>query len=126
MTWHAQDEAFSEIISTPPLMTYHGRLVIYHAVDSKGVYRVGAMMLDAEDPSKILARTPQPIMERETYFEWHGLYPHAVVFPTANAVLDGILHLYYGVAPMKQSVWPRRTSTRLWSTSCSSQPQTQP
>jgi len=84
--------------STPPLMTDHGWLVIYHAVDSKGVYRVGALMLDAEDPSKVLARTPQPIMEPETDFEWHGLYPHGVVFPTANVVLDGILYLYYGCA----------------------------
>lgn len=84
--------------STPPLMTDHGWLVIYHAVDSKGVYRVGAMMLDAEAPSKVLARTPQPIMEPEMDFEWHGLYPHGVVFPTANVVLDGILYVYYGCA----------------------------
>jgi predicted GH43/DUF377 family glycosyl hydrolase len=84
--------------STPPLRTDHGWLVIYHAVDSKGVYRVGAMMLDAEDPSKVLARTPLPIMEPETDFEWNGLYPHGVVFPTANVIPDGILHVYYGRA----------------------------
>lgn len=84
--------------STPPLETEHGWLVIYHAVDSAGVYRVGAMMLDAENPARVLARTPRPIMEPEADFEWNGLYPHGVVFPTANVVLGDTIFVYYGCA----------------------------
>jgi predicted GH43/DUF377 family glycosyl hydrolase len=84
--------------STPPLKTPHGWFVIYHAVDSKGVYRVGVMMLDLDDPSKVIARTPEPIMEPEEDFEWNGLYPHGVVFPTANVVVDDVLYVYYGCA----------------------------
>lgn len=84
--------------STPPLKTPQGWFVIYHAVDTEGIYRVGVLMLDLEDPSKILARTPMPIMEPEADYEWEGLYPHGVVFPTANVVVDDKLYVYYGCA----------------------------
>jgi predicted GH43/DUF377 family glycosyl hydrolase len=84
--------------SSPPLKTPHGWFVIYHAVDSLGVYRVGVMMLDLVDPSKVIARTPEPVMEPEEDFEWRGVYPHGVVFPTANVVVDDVLYVYYGCA----------------------------
>jgi predicted GH43/DUF377 family glycosyl hydrolase len=84
--------------STPPIKTPQGWFVIYHAVDSEGIYRVGVMMLDLNDPTQVIARTPEPIMEPEEDFEWNGLYPHGVVFPTANVVLDDMLYVYYGCA----------------------------
>ena len=90
--------------SCPPIRTEHGWFVIYHAVDSKGIYRVGVMMLDLEDPSKVIARTPEPIMEPEEDFEWNGLYPHGVVFPTANVVVDDLLYVYYGAADQRIGV----------------------
>jgi predicted GH43/DUF377 family glycosyl hydrolase len=90
--------------SCPPIRTEHGWFVIYHAVDSKGIYRVGVMMLDLEDPCKVIARTPEPIMEPVEDYEWHGLYPHGVVFPTANVVVDDVLYVYYGAADQKIGV----------------------
>lgn len=84
--------------STPPIRTEKGWFVMYHGVDGNGIYRVGVMMLDLEDPSKVIARTPVPIMEPEADFEKCGLYPHGVVFPTANVVVDGTLYVYYGAA----------------------------
>ncbi|MCU0781254.1 MAG: hypothetical protein MUF04_09160 [Akkermansiaceae bacterium] len=84
--------------SCPPLRTGHGWLVIYHAVDAAGVYRVGVMMLHADDPARVIARAPEPVMEPGEDFEWRGLYPHGVVFPTANVVVDGTLYVYYGCA----------------------------
>ena len=84
--------------STPPLKHKKGWFVIYHAVDAKGVYHVGAMMLDLKDPRKVIARTPEPIMSPEAEYEWKGLYPHGVVFPTANVVVGGKLFVYYGCA----------------------------
>jgi predicted GH43/DUF377 family glycosyl hydrolase len=89
--------------STPPIRTEYGWLVLYHGVETEDpsvrrvCYRVGAMLLDLEDPSKVLARTPEPIMEPETYYERFGLYIPNVIFPTANVVKDGLLYLYYGV-----------------------------
>jgi predicted GH43/DUF377 family glycosyl hydrolase len=84
--------------STPPIKTDKGWFVIYHGVDSKGIYRVGVLMLDLDDPSKVIARTPESIMEPEADFEKTGLYPHGVVFPTANVVVDDMLYVYYGAA----------------------------
>lgn len=84
--------------SCPPLRTPRGWFVIYHAVDASGVYRVGAMMLDLENPARVIARTPDPIMEPESDFEWRGLYPHGVTFPTANVVVDETIFVYYGCA----------------------------
>ena len=55
-------------------------------------------MLDATNPALVLARTPDPIMEPEADFEWNGLYPHGVVFPTANVVVDDTIFVYYGCA----------------------------
>ena len=89
--------------STPPIKTDQGWLVLYHGVDNQDprvrrvCYRLGAMMLDLEDPTKVLARTSRPIMEPETYYERFGLYIPNVIFPTANVVVGGLLYLYYGV-----------------------------
>jgi predicted GH43/DUF377 family glycosyl hydrolase len=61
------------------------------------IYRVGALLLDLEDPMKVIARTPHALMEPEAYYEKFGLYIPDVVFPTGNVVVDGVLHVYYGV-----------------------------
>jgi predicted GH43/DUF377 family glycosyl hydrolase len=89
--------------STPPIRTDAGWLVLYHAVQTldafvkRVCYRLGAMLLDGDDPTKVIARTSQPIMEPETYYERFGLYIPNVIFPTGNVVKDGLLYLYYGV-----------------------------
>jgi len=79
-----------------PLRTDRGWLVLYHGVDPKSVYRVGALLLDLEDPSRVIARTRKPIMEPEAYYERFGLVLPNVVFPTANLLENGLLHIYYG------------------------------
>lgn len=83
--------------STPPIKTDRGWLTLYHGVDENIVYRVGAMMLDLEDPLKILGRAPEPILEPETDYERVGLVPN-VVFPCGNVVIGDTLFVYYGGA----------------------------
>lgn len=83
--------------STPPLKTPHGWLALYHGVDADHVYRVGALLLDLRDPRRILARTPEPILEPEMPYEREGLVPN-VVFPTGNVVIGDRLFVYYGGA----------------------------
>lgn len=105
--------------STPPLRTPHGWLVLYHGVEMQNArlrrvcYRLGALLLDLDDPTRVLARTSHFLMEPETYYERFGLYIPNVIFPTANVVKDGLLYLYYGVcdtaialatAPLEQVV----------------------
>lgn len=82
--------------STPPLKTEKGWLVLYHGVDADSVYRVGSMLLDLQNPEKILGRTKDFIMEPEEYYEKIGLVIPNVVFPTGNIIKDGLLYIYYG------------------------------
>lgn len=85
--------------STPPLRTEAGWLVLYHGVEEGGTgyYRVGALLLDLNDPLRVLARTPEPILEPEYAYETEGLYS-GCVFPTGNVVVNGMLYVYYGAA----------------------------
>jgi predicted GH43/DUF377 family glycosyl hydrolase len=79
-----------------PLKTDQGWLVLYHGVDADSVYRVGALMLDMNDPSKVIARTRNFIMQPREHYERFGLVIPNVVFPTANVVKDGLVYIYYG------------------------------
>ena len=84
--------------STPPLKTEHGWLVIYHGVSLYDEqYRVGAMLLDLNDPKKIIARSSSYIMEPEHPYETDGYYT-GCVFPTGNVVVGDTLYVYYGGA----------------------------
>ena len=79
-----------------PLKTEKGWLLLYHGVDSKSVYRVGAMLLDLNDPRKVIARTKSPVMEPQEYYEKHGLVINNTIFPTANLIHNGEIYIYYG------------------------------
>lgn len=85
--------------STPPIKTDAGWLLLYHGVDDggEGYYRVGALLLDISDPTKIIAKSPKCILEPESDYEIKGFYK-GCVFPTGNVVVDGTLFVYYGGA----------------------------
>ena len=93
---------------TPPIRTPLGWLMIYHGVAGKileGVdhqpyvrYSAGAMLLDLDDPRKILYRSPEPTLAPETEEERAGIVPN-VVFPTGiDPREDGRVDVYYGMA----------------------------
>lgn len=84
--------------NTPPIRTSEGWLLLYHGVDNEYVYRVGACLLDLDDPTSVLYRTKSFIMEPETDFEKSGLYKWGVVFPTGAVVCDQTLYVYYGAS----------------------------
>jgi len=82
----------------PPIKTPEGWLVIYHGVDRRYVYRVGAALLDLENPLAVLARTDHFLMEPEEPWEKAGIIPN-VCFPTAACWEPGReLLVYYGGA----------------------------
>jgi beta-1,2-mannobiose phosphorylase / 1,2-beta-oligomannan phosphorylase len=81
----------------PPIKTDRGWLVLYHGVSIDHVYRVGAMLLDLENPARVLARTREPILEPQMDFERKGVVSN-VVFPDGVAVVNGTLSVYYGGA----------------------------
>jgi predicted GH43/DUF377 family glycosyl hydrolase len=84
-------------IGPPPIRTDAGWLMIYHGVDSNTVYRAGAALLDLEDPRRVIARTPEPILEPEEDFERVGVVPN-VVFPEGAVVVKDDLKVFYGGA----------------------------
>jgi len=84
-------------VGAPPVRTDRGWLVIYHGVSAQRIYRAGALLLDLENPTKILARTKDPILEPESEFEIHGIVPN-VVFPEGATIQHGDLLVYYGGA----------------------------
>jgi predicted GH43/DUF377 family glycosyl hydrolase len=84
--------------AAPPLRTEAGWLTLFHGVDQGTVYRVGVMLLDLDDPTRVLARIPHFIMEPTAYYEKVGLIIPNVIFPTGNVIKDGLLYIYYGCA----------------------------
>ncbi|HKJ85955.1 MAG TPA: hypothetical protein VKA06_07755 [Spirochaetia bacterium] len=54
-------------------------------------YCVGAVLLDLKNPRRVLARTPDSIMEPQEYYEKHGLSIPNDIFPTGNVVVDNEL-----------------------------------
>jgi predicted GH43/DUF377 family glycosyl hydrolase len=81
----------------PPIKTNGGWLLIYHGVDPDRVYRAGVALLDLEEPWKVIARTPQPILEPEEEYEREGDVPN-VVFPEGAMVIGDELVVSYGGA----------------------------
>lgn len=80
----------------PPIKTDIGWLLLYHAMDKldPNKYKVGAMILDLEEPTKVLYRSPEPILSPEMPYENDG--KPGVVYATGAVVKDGKLFVYYG------------------------------
>ncbi|MBZ1345198.1 MAG: hypothetical protein KY055_00950 [Candidatus Nealsonbacteria bacterium] len=83
----------------PPLRTRLGWLLFYHAIDKAdpGKYKVGAMILDLNDPTKILYRAQEPVLEPEKEYENNG-FKAGVVYLTGAVIKDGELLVYYGAS----------------------------
>ncbi|MDD5458170.1 MAG: glycoside hydrolase family 130 protein [Phycisphaerae bacterium] len=87
----------------PPIKTEHGWLEIYHGVDSGNRYCLGAVLMDSNDPSKILARTNDPILEPIAPYETEGFFGN-VVFTCGLTQNNDVLRIYYGVADTSVAV----------------------
>lgn len=85
-------------IGPPPIKTDKGWLLIYHGISSEDKkYRLGACLLDRDDPSIVLSRLDTPVLEPDKDYEENGLRP-GTVFSCGYAVIDNQLFLYYGGA----------------------------
>ena len=84
-------------IAGPPIKTPRGWFLIYHGVDQDMVYRLGALFLDLKDPTRMITRQQEPILEPELVWERHG-HVNNVVFSCGQVVLDGEIYVYYGGA----------------------------
>ncbi|MCJ7701091.1 MAG: glycosidase, partial [Anaerolineales bacterium] len=84
-------------ISGPPIKTPNGWFLIYHGVSQDMVYRQGSALLDLEDPTRVLARQAEPIMEPELEWERVG-HVNNVVFSCGQVVINDTIYVYYGGA----------------------------
>ena len=86
-------------IAGPPIETEEGWLLIYHGVSKKADnhYHLRAALLDPRDPTKVIVRTKDPILEINASYEKFGVVPN-VVFSCGSAVINGKLFVYYGGA----------------------------
>ncbi len=83
-------------IASPPIETPRGWLLFYHAVSNPGfVYKIGAMLLDFDDPRIILMRSTHPLLEPQMQYEKEGQVAN-IVFSCGAVVLNNTVFLYYG------------------------------
>jgi beta-1,4-mannooligosaccharide/beta-1,4-mannosyl-N-acetylglucosamine phosphorylase len=101
---------------TPPVWTEWGWLLLFHAVDTDpergkngwedrwpNRYTAGVLLLDLEDPRKIVAYSKAPLMVPEAPYEIEGGFRNNVVFPTGLVLEDsGEVKIYYGAADTVQ------------------------
>ncbi|WP_057915542.1 glycoside hydrolase family 130 protein [Peribacillus muralis] len=80
-----------------PIKTERGWLELYHGATTDHRYCMGAVLLDLENPTKVIARSEKPILEPEEDYEVEGFFGN-VVF-SCGAVIEGdIVKMFYGVA----------------------------
>jgi predicted GH43/DUF377 family glycosyl hydrolase len=81
-----------------PVKTKKGWLFVYHGVSSTKTYRLGVALLDLGDPTRVLARANDPILEPVMLYEREGGQVPNVVFSCGAIVRDDSLLIYYGGA----------------------------
>lgn len=80
-----------------PIKTDKGWLEIYHGATESNRYCLGALLLDLEDPSKVIARSEEPIMEPLASYEQTGFFG-IVVFTNGHVVDGDTIKMYYGAS----------------------------
>jgi len=111
--WHAhlEEHALPDVrradtehmeVAATPLRVPEGWLLVYSHIqdyydEHRRIFGVEALLLDANDPRKLIGCTAYPFMVPEESYERYGIVAN-VVFPS-GASLDGdTLHVYYGAA----------------------------
>lgn len=98
--------------TTSPIKTDKGWLTLFHAVDrdeSRGKngwekkwtkrYTAGMMLLDLNDPSKVVAMYGKPLLAPDTHVETDEGFRENVIFPCGTVLEDdGEVKIYYGAS----------------------------
>ena len=92
-------------VGAPPLLTKYGWLLIYSHIQNyfpspeglDRIFGIEALLLDINDPTKIIGRTKGPMIVPDEPYELSG-YVGNVVFPTGALIEKDTLTIYYGAA----------------------------
>ncbi len=101
-------ENFKIGIAGPPFKTEKGYVLIYHGVSKEETvfgerggykqYALGIMLLDKDDPTKIIYRQKEPILIPELSWEKEDGYVPNVVFSCGQIIMGNELYVYYAGA----------------------------
>lgn len=83
--------------SAVPFRIDEGWLEIYHGASKEDRYCLGAVLLDRNEPWKVLARGEKPVIEPETEYELNGFFGN-VIFNCGVLYEDNKVKIYYGAA----------------------------
>jgi predicted GH43/DUF377 family glycosyl hydrolase len=90
-------DSFVRGAAAPPLKTKWGWLLLYHGMDPSEAsvgYKVGAMLLDPDDPTKVLYRSSRPVMVPCEWYE--NEWKPGVVYASGAVIQGDTLFVYYG------------------------------
>lgn len=84
-------------VGPTPIRIPEGWLIFYHAMDENDPdkYKLGAMILDYKDPTKILYKSKNPILEPEEDYENNGL-KWGVIYSCGAVIKGNEVLVYYG------------------------------
>ncbi len=85
---------------SPPIKTPVGWFAIYHGVGEGKIYRLGGVLMDKDNPSKVIWRSEKPLLEPELEWEREGWVPN-VTFSCNAVVHDDALWVWYAGADSK-------------------------
>ena len=80
-----------------PILTEYGWLEIYHGANEENSYCLGALLLDKNNPYRVIARSEEPIMEPIMNYEKTGFFGN-VIFTNGYLVKEDDIIIYYGAA----------------------------
>lgn len=87
-------------VGATPVKTKDGWVLVYAHIQQyenpdQRIFGIEALLLDIDDPQKIIGRTTQPLLVPELDFERKGEVPN-VIFPSGAILEKDILRIYYG------------------------------
>ncbi len=89
-------------IGAPPIKTKDGWLLLYSFIQNyfsaeKTVFGIEAMLLDLNNPKKVITRMRRPLLIPQEEYERYGVIPN-IVFPSGAFVKKNKIYMYYGAA----------------------------
>ncbi len=92
LAWHNRTRS----VGPPPIRTRYGWLIFYHAMDKNDPnrYKLGALLLDLNDPRKILYRSNYPVLEPDEWYE--NDWKPGIIYASGAVVKGDTLFIYYG------------------------------
>ncbi len=92
VAWHNRTRS----AAAPPIKTSEGWLLLYHAMDKNDPnrYKLGALLLDRDDPTKVIARAINPLLAPDAWYE--NDWKPGIIYVSGAVVFKGDLIVYYG------------------------------